>query len=83
MPTPARPRGWSYKPGSTFIRGYDTSVLFREDCLERIQWLYDEIGAIPKRIAKIAKEVAEGKVRIQKGEKVALERLNTSESPER
>jgi len=39
MPTQARPRGWFYKPGSSIIRGYDSSALFREDCLERIKHL--------------------------------------------
>ncbi len=30
------------------MRGYDSSQLFREDCLERIQHLYDEIAASQK-----------------------------------
>jgi len=38
-------RDWSFLPGKSIVRGYDTSALFREDCLLRIQHLQMEIDA--------------------------------------
>jgi len=33
MPEQQNIRGWSFVPGKPVVRGYDTSPLFREDCL--------------------------------------------------
>ncbi len=35
MPNQPKPLGWCYKSGSTIIRGFNSSPLFREDCLTR------------------------------------------------
>jgi len=58
MPTQARPHGWSYKPGSSIVRGYDTSALFREDCLERIKHLQLEVDASMKVLERLKKQHA-------------------------
>ncbi len=65
MPTQPIPRGWSYKPGSSIIRGYDTSALFREDCLERIKHLQMELEADMKRIKQAEKEYAAAEERLR------------------
>jgi len=56
MPTHPTPRCWSFIPGSSIIRGYDTSALFREDCLERIKHLQAEVDASLKEMAQLKKE---------------------------
>ncbi len=48
------------------IRGYDTSVLFRQDTIERIMHLNAEIAALQKSMGKTKKEVAASEKRIQK-----------------
>jgi len=58
MDTQAHPRGWSFRPGSSIIRGYDTSALFREDCLERIKHLQMEVNADLKQMEQGQKERA-------------------------
>jgi len=58
MPTQPNPRGWCYPPGSTIIRSYDSSLLFREDCLLRIQHLQMEVDADLKELARMKKEHA-------------------------
>ncbi len=40
------------------IRGYDTSALFREDCLERIKHLQMEVDADMKKLKQMEKEYA-------------------------
>jgi hypothetical protein len=40
------------------VRGYDSSPLFREDCLLRIQHLQAELEADMKRIKQAEKEYA-------------------------
>jgi len=40
-----KPCGWCYPLGSSIICGYDTSALFRENCLERIRQLQLEVEA--------------------------------------
>ena len=37
-------RGWSYKPGTPILRGFDTAALFTEDTLLRTKWLADGIA---------------------------------------
>ena len=58
MPTQPQCRGWFYIPGSSIIRGYDTSALFREDCLLRIQHLQAEVEADLKQMKQGKKELA-------------------------
>ena len=48
------------------FRGYDTSALFREDTLERIQHLNAEIVELQKEMEEREKETAAGEERIQK-----------------
>ena len=40
------------------IRGYDTSALFREDCLERIKHLQMEVDADMKKLKQMEKDYA-------------------------
>jgi len=46
------PRGWSYKPGSPLVRGFDTSALFRQDYQLRTKWLSDGIADSQRKIQK-------------------------------
>jgi len=39
------------------LRAYDTSQLFREDTLLRVQYISDEIEAIQKSIDRVEREV--------------------------
>jgi len=58
--------GWSYKPGAPIIRGYDSSPLFREDCLERIRQLQLEVNADMKELARMKREFAATEERLVK-----------------
>jgi len=51
-----QPRGWSFVPGKPIIRGYDSSPLFREDCLERIRQLQLEVNTDMRELARMKKE---------------------------
>ena len=53
-----KPRGWCYPPGSSIIRGYDSSPLIREDCLERIRQLQLQVNADLKQMEQGKKELA-------------------------
>jgi len=57
--------GWSDKPGSSIIRGYDSSPLFREDCLIHIQHLQAEVDADLKQMEQGKKELAAIEERIK------------------
>ncbi len=48
------------------IRGYDTSALFREDCLERIRQLQLKVEADMKELARMKKEHAATEERLRK-----------------
>jgi len=61
-----KPQGWYYKPGSPEIRGFDTSALFREDCLERNRHLQAEIDADMRELARMKKEHAATEERLRK-----------------
>jgi len=61
--------GWSYKPGSTIICGYDSSPLFREDCLERIRQLQLEVNADLKELARMKMEYAATEERLKRMKK--------------
>ncbi len=63
-------------PGKPVVRGYDTSPLFREDCLERIKHLQAEIDADMRELARMKKEPAaiEERLRRMKKER-GLDRL--------
>jgi len=50
--------GWCYPPGSSIIRGYDSSPLFREDCLERIRQLQLQVEADLRELARMKKDYA-------------------------
>lgn len=64
-----KPRGWSYKPGTPDIRGYDTSALIREDCLERIRQLQLAFEADMNRIKQGDKELAAIEERLRRRKK--------------
>ncbi len=66
MPTQPKPRGWCYPPGSSIIRGYDSSPLFREDCLERIRQLQLEVDADMVELARMKKDYAATEERLRK-----------------
>ncbi len=51
------PHGWCFVPGKPVVRGYDTSALFREDCLERIKHLQAELDADMKEMEQGEKEL--------------------------
>ncbi len=57
--------GWSFVPGAPVVRGYDTSALFREDCLERIKHLQAEVDADMKKMKEMGKEVADSEERLR------------------
>ncbi len=50
--------GWSFVPGKPVVRGYGSSPLFREDCLERIRQLQLEVQADMRELARMNKEHA-------------------------
>ena len=68
MPT-QQTHGWSYKPGSSLIRGYDTSALFREDCLERIRQLQLEVQADMQELALMKREYAAAEEQLRQRKK--------------
>ncbi len=61
--------GWSFVPGKPVVRGYDTSALFREDCLERIKHLQVELDANMERIKQAEKEYAAAEEQLRKRKK--------------
>jgi len=62
-------RGWSFVPGKPVVRGYDSSPLFREDCLERIKHLQMEVEADMKRMKQAEKEHAATEERLKRTKK--------------
>ena len=62
-------RGWSYKPGASIIRGFDSLALLREDGEDRINWLADKIAEAQSKIEKAKREVFEGEQRITRVKK--------------
>ncbi len=61
--------GWSFVPGKPVVRGYDTSALFRDDCLLHIQHLQAEIDASMERIKQGDKELAAIEERLRRTKK--------------
>ncbi len=57
--------GWSFVPGKPVVLGYDSSPLFREDCLERITHLQMELEADMERIKQAEKEYAAAEERLR------------------
>jgi len=57
-------------PGKSVVRGYDSSRLFREDCLERIRQLQLEVDADMKELARMKKEYAATEERLRQRKKV-------------
>ena len=60
------PHGWCFVLGSSVVRGYDSSPLFREDCLLRIQHLQMEVDAYMKKMKEMEKEHAATEERLRK-----------------
>ena len=56
-------------PGKPVVRGYDTSPLFREDCLLRIQHLQAEVDADLKQMKQGKKELAAIEERLRRMKK--------------
>ena len=52
-------------PGKPIVRGYDSSPLFREDCLERIRQLQLEVNADMRELARMKKEYAATETRLR------------------
>ncbi len=69
MPTQPKPRGWCFVPGKPIVRGYDSSALFREDCLERIRQLQLAFEADMKRIKQAEKEFEAAEEQLRKRKK--------------
>ncbi len=65
-----KPRGWCFVPGKPVVRGYDTSRLFREDCLLHIQHLQMDVEADMRELPRMKKEydAAEEQLRQRKKE---------------
>ena len=61
--------GWSFVPGKPVVRGYDSSPLFREDCLERIKHLQMEVNADLKQMEQGKKELAATEERLRQMKK--------------
>ena len=53
-------------PGKPIVRGYDTSALFREDCLERIKHLQAEVNASMEEMEQLKRDHAVSEERIKK-----------------
>ena len=51
------------------LRGYDTSPLFREDCLLRIQYLQMEVETDLKELARMKREHAATEERLKRMKK--------------
>jgi len=64
-----KPRGWSFVPGKPVVRGYDSSPLFRVDCLLRIQHLQMEVDADLKQMEQGKKELATIEERLKRMKK--------------
>ncbi len=58
--------GWCFLPGKPVVRGYDSSPLFREDCLERFRNLQLEVEADMKELARMKKDHAVTEERIKR-----------------
>lgn len=54
-----KPRGWTYKPGSPLLRGFDTRALFREDYLRRTRWLSEELNLLQVKVEKAKGKLSE------------------------
>jgi len=62
-------RAWCFVPGKPVVRGYDSSPLFREDCLERIKHLQMEVDADLKQMEQGKKELAATEKRLKRMKK--------------
>ncbi len=69
MPEQQNIHGWSFVPGKPVVRGYDSSTLFREDCLLRIQHLQLEVDADLKQMEQGKKELATIEERLKRMKK--------------
>jgi hypothetical protein len=57
--------GWSYKPGTPRIRGFDTPELQIQDALYRIKWFTNRIAEHRRKLEKTGEELSARKKRIQ------------------
>ena len=62
------------------MRGFDTSVLFREDCLLRNKWLSDGIAESQRKIQKTKGKLSEREKRIRRMKK-ELGAINRTQGP--
>ncbi len=62
-------RAWCFVPAKPIVRGYDSSPLFREDCLERIHQLQLEVVADMRELARMKKEYAATEDRLRQRKK--------------
>ena len=69
MPTKPKPRGRCFVPGKPIVRGYDTSRLFRDDCLLHIHHLQTELEADIGGIKQAEKEFAAAEEQLRKRKK--------------
>ena len=58
-----------FVPGNPVVRGYDSSPLFREDCLERIRQLQLTFEADMRKLAQAEKEYAAAEERLTRMKK--------------
>ena len=65
----SKPPGWSFVPGKPVVRGYDSSPLFREDCLDRIRHLQLEVNADMRELARMRREYAATEERLTRMKK--------------
>ncbi len=69
MFTQSKTHGWSFVPDKPVVRGYDSSPLFREDCLERIRQLQLEVNADMRELARMKKEYEATEKRLRQRKK--------------
>ena len=55
--------------GKPIVRGYDSSPLFREDCLERIRQLQLQVNADMRELARMKQEHAATEERLKQMKK--------------
>ena len=61
-----KPSGWCFVPGKPVVCGYDSSPLFREDCLERIRQLQLQVEADMRELARMKREYDAAEKRLSK-----------------
>jgi len=62
-------RAWCFVPGKPVVRGYDSSRLFREGCLLRIQHPQMEVEVDLKKIKQAEKDYAAAEEQLRRRKK--------------